>query len=103
VATLTDAATVTPDVDSYDGGKLTSLSQATTFANPTGTPTAFQRYVLRVKSSSVRAISFGTQYRGSLDLALPTSTSGGSLTDYLVFQYNSDDTKWDLVGKNFGF
>lgn len=103
VATLTDAATVTPDVDSFDGGKLTSLSQTTVFANPTGTPTAFQQYMLRVKSTSAQAISFGSQYRGGTDIALPTTTSGSSKTDYYGFQYNSDDTKWDLVAAARGF
>lgn len=103
VATLTDAATVTPDVDSFDGGKLTALSQDSTIANPTGTPTAFQNYKLRIKSTTARALTWGSQYRGSFDLTLPSTTTGTSHTDYFVFQYNSDDTKWDLVGKNFGF
>lgn len=103
VHTLTDAATVTPDIDSYDGGKLTTLSQTTTFANPTGTPTPFQTYVLRITSSTARAISFGSQYRGSTDLPLPTFTSGGGLTDYIGIRWNVDATKWDFVSKNFGF
>lgn len=103
VETLTDAATVTPASDSNDGGKLTALSQASQIANPTGTPTAFQRYILRIKSTTARALTYGSQFRGSVDLPLPSVTSGSSLTDYLVFQWNADDTKWDLVGKNFGF
>lgn len=106
VATLADAATVTPATDSYDGGILTSLSQTTAFAVPTGTPTDFQRYILRIKSTTTRTISFSSSsggYRGSADLALPTATSGSSLTDYLVFQWNAADSKWDLVGRNFGF
>jgi len=108
VATLTDAATVTPATDSYDGGLLATLSQTTDFINPTGTPVNFQRYILRIKSTTTRSITWtnggsGTQYRGSADLALPSATSGSSLTDYLVFQWNSADSKWDLVGRNFGF
>lgn len=108
VASLTDAATVTPASDSYDGGILTSLSQTTDFLNPTGTPTDFQRYTLRIKSSTARTITFtnggsGTQYRFSTDMPAPTATSGSSLTDYMVFQWNAADSKWDCVGKNFGF
>lgn len=108
VASLTDAATVTPASDSYDGGILTSLSQTTDFLNPTGTPTDFQRYTLRIKSTTARTITFtnggsGTQYRFSTDMPAPTATSGSSLTDYMVFQWNAADSKWDCVGKNFGF
>lgn len=108
IATLTDAATVTPATDAYDGGILTALSQTTDFLNPTGTPTDGQRYTLRIKSSTTRSITWtnggsGTQYRGSADLALPAATSGSSLTDYLVFIWNAADSKWDLVGRTFGF
>lgn len=102
-ATLTDAATVTPAVDDYDGGYLATLSQATQLLNPTGTPVNGQRYVVRIKSTSSRALTYDTQYRGSADLALPAATSGASLTDYLVFMWNSADSKWDLVGRTFGF
>jgi len=108
VASLTDAATVTPATDSYDGGILATLSQTTDFLNPTGTPTDFQRYTIRIKSSTARTITFtnggsGTQYRFSTDMPAPTATSGSSLTDYMVFQWNAADSKWDCVGKNFGF
>ena len=104
IATLGDASSVTGiDADSYDGGKLTTLTQNSTIPNPTGTPTAFQTYVLRIKSTAVRTLTWGTQYRGSTDLALPSTTSGGSLTDYFIFRWNADDSKWDLLGKAFGF
>lgn len=108
IATLTDAATVTPASDAYDGGILATLSQTTDFLNPTGTPTDGQRYTLRIKSTTARTITWtnggsGTKYRGSADLALPSATSGSSLTDYLVFIWNDADSKWDLVGRTFGF
>ncbi len=102
VATLTDAATVTPDSDNFDGGKLTSLSQTTAIANPTGTPTSFQQYTLRIKSTSSQTLSFGTQYRGSNTVALPTVTTGGGKTDYLGFQWNADDSKWDCWRSAWG-
>ena len=103
VHTLTDAATVTPNIDDYDGGKLLTLSQDSTIANPTGTPISFQQYILRIKSTSVRLLTWGSQYRGSTDLALPTGTSGGSKTDYLMFQWNIEDSKWDMLARNQGF
>ena len=97
VATLTDAATVTPATDSYDGGVLSSLSQSTTFATPTGTPTDFQQYVIRITSSSARALSWGAGYRGSAALPLPTTTTGAGAVDYIGFQYDASSSTWDLL------
>lgn len=102
VETLTDAATFTPSA-SYSGGRLATLSQDTTIANPTGTPASFQRYMLRIKSTSARALTWGSRFRGSQDVALPAATSGGGLTDYYGFQWNSTDSKWDLLGVTRGF
>lgn len=103
VVSLTDAATVTPNSDTTDVGILTSLSQDSTIANPTGTPVDGQQLMLRIKSTVARNLTFGAQYRGSADLALPTATSGGSLTDYLGFIWNAADSKWDYFAKNSGF
>lgn len=103
VASLADAATVTPDIDTYDGGLLATLSQTTTLANPTGTPTDFQRYTVRIKSTTARTLAFGNQFRFSTDLPVPATTTGSSLTDYMAFQWNAADSKWDMVAKNFGF
>lgn len=103
IATLTDAATVTPVVTGYGGGILTTLSQATQFLNPTGSPIEGQTYTIRIKSTTTRALTYDTQYRGSSDLALPSATTGSSKTDYLIFSWNVADSKWDLLGKTFGF
>lgn len=103
VETLTDAATVTFSSDSFDGGKLLTLSQTTTFANPSGTPTPFQQYVLRVKSTTQRALSWGGQFRGSTDIPLPATNTGSSKTDYMGFQWNADDSTWDLIALVRGF
>jgi len=102
VEVLTDAATVTPNMGTSDAGYLASLSQTTTIANPTGSPSNFQQYTLRIKSTSTQTLSWGSQYRGSDDMALPTTTSGSSKTDFLTFVWNAQDTKIELVGKNFG-
>jgi hypothetical protein len=97
VVTLTDAATVTPNADTTDLGVLTSLSQTTTFANPTGTPTNGQLLQIRITSSTSRAIAFGSAYQTAGNLALPTVTTGGGVEDYLTFSYNSVDSEWDLT------
>lgn len=102
IQTLTDAATVTPAWGNA-GGFLATLSQATTIANFTGSPANLDRYELRIKSTTSRALTFGSQFRFSVDLPNPVSTSGGGLTDYFGFRWNSADSKIDVVSKNFGF
>lgn len=100
---LTDEATVTPNIDTTDIGVLASLSQNTTIANPSGTPLAGQKFMLRIKSTTSRALVFGAQYRGSTNLPLPSATTGSSKWDYLGFIWNATDSKWDYLAKNFGF
>lgn len=102
VETLPDAATVTPN-SVYDGGIIAQLSQATTIANPLGTPSPFQSYVVRLASTVSRALTWGAQFRGSADIALPASNTGGGKWDYLAFRWNATDSKWDLVGLIRGF
>jgi hypothetical protein len=102
VVTLTDAATVTPNADTTDIGTLASLSQTTTFANPTGTPTNGQLLQIRITSSTSRTISFGTAYQAASTLSLPSATTGSSAEDYIGFRYNSTDSKWDLIGTTIG-
>lgn len=102
VVSLTDAATVTPNSDTTDVGILTTLSQATTLANPTGTPVDGQRLIVRIKSTTARALTYGTQYRGGT-MPCPATTTGSSLTDYLGFIFNSADTKWDCVSFASGY
>jgi len=102
IATLTDAATVTPNLDLGDVGILTSLSQATNFANYTGTPVNGQKYLLRIKSSTARALTWGTNYVAASGLALPTTTTGGSVEDFFLFLYSSDLTKLVMVSTTVG-
>lgn len=97
VVSLTDAATVTPDADTTDVGVLTSLSQTTTFANPTGTPTSEQVLVIKVKSTTTRSVSFGANFRASANVSLPTATTGSSKTDRWMFCWNNADSKWDIM------
>lgn len=105
VITVADGTTITPNADTSDfvlqlntqaGGTLT-------VANPTGTPTDRQPLNIQLKSTNVQTFSFGTQYRGSTDLALVTASTGSSKWDRMGFEWNANDTKWDLVAKNFGY
>lgn len=103
VEALVDAATVTPNCDLGDGGILTSLSQATLIANPSGTPSSFQQYILRITSAVVRALTWDTQFRGSTAQGLPAATSGGGKTDYFGYQWNAQSSTWDQIAYNPGF
>jgi len=102
VVTLTDAATVTPNADTTDLGILTSLSQTTTFQNPTGTPTNGQLLQIRITSASSQAIAFDTDYQAASGLALPTATTGGGAEDYIALRWNATDDKWDMIGTTIG-
>lgn len=102
VVTLTDAATVTPNADTTDLGILTTLSQNTTFANPTGTPTNGQSLMIRITSSTSRGLTFGTAYQGAGGINLPTATTGDNFEDYIGFRFNSLDSRWDLVASTIG-
>lgn len=99
ITTLTDAATVTPNVNTTTIGILTSLSQNTTIANPTGTPVNYQELVIRISSSSIMRLTWGDIYASTSGL-LPNTTSGEGREDYFQFRYNTLDTKWDLVQTN---
>lgn len=106
VNSQTNVGTLTPNSDSYDLEKLTAQAQNLTIANPSGTPTDGQKIEIRiaVTAAATRDVAFGNQYRGSTDLALPGAASLIlSKTHYLLFEWNSGDSKWDYIGKTFGF
>lgn len=79
-----------------------SLSENTTFENPTGNLIDGQLLQIRITSSTSRAIAFGTAYQTASSLALPTATTGGGDEDYIAFRWNSTDSKWDLIGTTIG-
>jgi hypothetical protein len=100
---LTDAATITIDSDLGNIFSLASLSQPSTFVNPTGTPTDAQTLLIRIVSSAVRLISFGTAYVGASGQVLPSVTTGGGAEDTIGFRYSSAISKWVMTGTTLGF
>ncbi len=94
--------TIAGDTSDLNSQTNTQTAGTLTVSAPTGTPVDGQRLILRIKSTNVQTFSFNAIYRGSTDTALPTASTGGGAWDYLVFIYNSADSKWDFVGKNFG-
>jgi hypothetical protein len=107
VKRLTSVATGTSisiNSDNSDIVSQTNTQSAGTLTvnNPTGSPVDCQLLAIRLKSTNAQTFSFGTQYRASTDLALPTVSSASSKWDYMLFVYNSADTKWDILASNFG-
>jgi hypothetical protein len=51
----------------------------------------------------VQTFSWNAAYAGSIDMPLPTSSSGATKYDYMGFIYNSTSLTWQLIAKNFGF
>ena len=98
VVTYADSATITPNANTSDVCIVASLSQTSVIANPIATnPYDGQPIQVRITSILSRAISFGTAYQTASNGIIPSATTGGSKEDYIDFQYNLTDTKWDLV------
>lgn len=96
VVSLTDGATIAVNADTTDVGTVT-IAGNRTVSNPTGTPVDGQRIELRVKQDATggRTISWGTSYRFGTDITSTTLSPTPSKTDYILFIYNSADSKWD--------
>lgn len=97
VVALTDGTTIAVNADTTDEGTVT-LGGNRTISNPTGTPVAGQKLILRLKqdATGTRTITWGTAYRFSGGTA-PVLTTTASKTDYLGFEYNATDSKWDCL------
>ena len=100
IAALTDAATVTPNVNAANVFVLNSLSQDTTIANPTGSPINYQELTFRISSTISRRLMWGSLYASTNDL--PSRTTGYGKEDYFFFRYNNLDIKWDLINTSQG-
>jgi hypothetical protein len=105
VQTITDGATIAITGDSYDMATQanTQTSGTLTVSAPTGTPTSGQVLVLVIKSTNSQTFAWNAIFRGSTDVALPTTHTGATKTNYYMFIYNSADSKWDLVDYIAGY
>lgn len=79
-----------------------TLSENTTFQNPTGNLLDTQLLQIRITSASSQAIAFDTDYQAASSLSFPSATTGGGVEDYIAFRRNSTDSKWDLIGTTIG-
>lgn len=96
VATVADAATITPTADSADLYTVTALAQAATIAAPSGTPTNGQKLIIRLlDNGTARALTWNAIYN-VIGVTLPTTTVLSKYT-YVGCIYNSANSKWDVV------
>ena len=104
VVALTDGATITPNADTTDIGTVT-LGGNRTMAAPTGTPTGGQQIQFRVKQdgTGTRTLAWNAIYRFGTDVTQPVLTTTPAKTDYIGFQYNLADTKWDCLAVARGY
>lgn len=87
-----NTVTITPDPATSDFIEIDALAGALTLANPISTTP--RKFIARITDNgTARAITYGTQYRGTL----PTTTHVGK-TLYQIFLWNAALTTWDLVG-----
>ena len=102
---IASATSITPNVDTtYILTQANTQAAGTLTINaPTGTPINGQAFILRMSSTSVQTFAWNAIYQGSVDVALPVSSSSAGLTDYMGFIYNSSSNKWQILAKNFGF
>ena len=105
VVAAADATSITINADTTDEATQANTQAVGTLTinAPTGTPVSGQKLILRITSSNVQTFSWNSAFMGGTDLGLPVGTSGGGLTDYMGFIYNSTASKWQIVGKVFGF
>jgi hypothetical protein len=94
VVTTTDDATAVIDCDITDQYQLTAVANATEFT-VTGTPTAGQKLIIRVKDAGVaKALTF-TGFT-AIGVTIPTTTVV-SKTTYVGAIYNATASTWDVV------
>jgi hypothetical protein len=99
------ATAITINADTTDLATMANTQGAGTFTinAPSGTPFNGQKLMFRMSSTAVQTFSWNAIFQGSADQALPTASSGAGKYDYMGFFYNSINSKWQLVSKNFGF
>lgn len=105
LVTIADGVTVTINADITDIAAHTNTQSSGTLTINAITGTLYdgQKVVLRMKSTNIQIFAWNSGFAGSVDLQLPTVTTGSDKYDYMGFIYNQLTNKWHLLAKNFGF
>jgi hypothetical protein len=104
VTVLTDAATITSNCDTTDIGTVV-LAGNRTLGAPSGNPQNGQRIQYRVRQDATgsRTLGYNAIFRFGTDVTSPTLTTAAAKTDYLLFEYNSTDARWDCISVVKGY
>lgn len=102
VVAVTSSSNLTAvNADTTDIATIT-LTENTTFSNPTGTPFDGQLLLYRVKSASVFTIAFGTNFEAASSLSYPLTTTGGNKIDEIAARWSVTQTKWIFDATTIG-
>ena len=98
VSSVASSATPTINTDTYDIFRITALAVDITSMTSglSGSPNESDMIRIDITGTATRAITWGTSFESST-VTLPTTTSGTSMLS-VVFERNSDNTKWRCVG-----
>jgi hypothetical protein len=97
IGTTVSSATPAPTGDASDVYTITALAANATIGAPTGTPTDGQKLTLRIKDDgTAHTLTWNVIY-APIGVTLPTTTVAGKYL-YLFGQYNSQSSKWDVLG-----
>ncbi len=59
---------------------------------------------MKQDSTGSRSVSFGSEVREGTDITLPLSlTATANYTDYAMFIYRDDESKWDIIDFKKGY
>ena len=109
VVDYASGTTLTLNCDTTDLANSFNTAVAGTLTlNPvSGTARDGQKLMLRLRCTNAQTLSWNTTvsgaFAGSVDLTLPTATTGSSKYDYFGFVYSTTAARWHLIAKNFGF
>lgn len=105
VVAYPDATSITIDASTTDMATLDNTQPPGVFTinAPDGTIVNGQKIMFRLQSSFSQVFAWDAVFTGSVDLNLPTASSGGFKYDYMGFIYNSESGTWQIIAKNFGF
>jgi hypothetical protein len=94
--TQTTAASVTPDIATYDLYAFTDLAETLAINAPTGTPATGNKFIFRFKDNgTTRTLNWNGIFR-AVGVTIPTATTVSKVT-YVGCVYNATETAWDVI------
>jgi hypothetical protein len=96
VSSTASAASITPDIASFDQYCVTAQAASLAINAPIGTPVDGNKLIFRLLDNGVaRAITWDGTYT-VIGVTLPANTVAGKMT-YVGCIYNAANTRWDVV------